>query len=183
MEIRRMTKKEHEYIRGAARLLVECFPHSWPTMTDALVEVESCLDAGKIALVAVGPGEVLGFIGALPQYAQTGWELHPLVVTASSRRQGIGTALVRALESEVARRGCLTLYVGSDDEYNQTSLSDCDLYDHLWERIRDIKNLKGHPYEFYQKLGYTIVGVIPDANGLGKPDIWLARRIDRSMAE
>jgi hypothetical protein len=26
-------------------------------------------------------------------------------------------------------------------------------------------------------MGYTIVGVIPDANGLGKPDILMAKRI------
>ena len=46
------------------------------------------------------------------------------------------------------------------------------------EKIRDIRNLKGHPYAFYQKLGYTIVGVMPDANGRGKPDIYLAKRVE-----
>ena len=30
---------------------------------------------------------------------------------------------------------------------------------------------------FYQKLGYEIVGLIPDANGPGKPDIMMARRL------
>jgi aminoglycoside 6'-N-acetyltransferase I len=28
----------------------------------------------------------------------------------------------------------------------------------------------GHPYEFYMKIGFSIVGVMPDANGVGKPD-------------
>jgi hypothetical protein len=32
--------------------------------------------------------------------------------------------------------------------------------------------------EFYQKLGYVIVGVIPDANGFGKPDIFMAKRLE-----
>jgi aminoglycoside 6'-N-acetyltransferase I len=36
-----------------------------------------------------------------------------------------------------------------------------------------------HPYEFYQKLGYVIVGVIPDANGPGKPDILMAKSLAR----
>ena len=48
----------------------------------------------------------------------------------------------------------------------------------VFEHVARIRNLKGHPYEFYQKLGYVIVGVIPDANGPGKPDIIMARRIE-----
>ena len=32
-----------------------------------------------------------------------------------------------------------------------TSLSGVDLYENVWEKIRTIRNLKGHPFEFYQK--------------------------------
>jgi len=52
-----------------------------------------------------------------------------------------------------------------------------NLYENLWEKIRDIRNLKHHPFEFYQKLGYVVTGVVPDANGLGKPDILMAKRL------
>ncbi len=45
--------------------------------------------------------------------------------------------------------------------------------------VTHIKNLKRHPYEFYQKLGYVIVVLVPDANGLGKPDILMAKSIVR----
>jgi aminoglycoside 6'-N-acetyltransferase I len=58
-----------------------------------------------------------------------------------------------------------------------TSLAGVDLYENLWEQIRDIRNLKHHPFEFYQKMGYIITGVVPDANGIGKPDILMAKRI------
>jgi hypothetical protein len=40
-------------------------------------------------------------------------------------------------------------------------------------------NLRLYPYEFYQKQGYVIVGAIPDVNGFGKPDILMAKRVDR----
>ena len=43
--------------------------------------------------------------------------------------------------------------------------------------LAQIRNLNNHPYEFYQKVGFTIVGVIPDANGFGKPDIMMAKRV------
>jgi aminoglycoside 6'-N-acetyltransferase I len=45
------------------------------------------------------------------------------------------------------------------------------------EHIKNIRNIKNHPYEFYQKMGYTIVGICPDANGFGKPDIYMAKRV------
>jgi aminoglycoside 6'-N-acetyltransferase I len=58
-----------------------------------------------------------------------------------------------------------------------TSLAGVDLYENLWEKIRYIQDLKGHPFGFYQKLGYIITGVVPDANGRGKPDILMAKRL------
>ena len=59
-----------------------------------------------------------------------------------------------------------------------TSLSNTDLYENLWEKIRDIRNLKRHPLEFYQKMGYVISGIVPDANGPGKPDILMAKEFN-----
>lgn len=99
------------------------------------------------------------------------------MVEPNHRNRGIGTMLVKDLEAQVRMRNGITIYVGSDDENGMTSLAGVDLYDNLPERIRNIKNLKGHPYEFYLKLGFKIVGVLPDANGLGKPDIFLAKRV------
>ncbi len=74
-------------------------------------------------------------------------------------------------------QGGITIYLGTDDEDNMTSLSNTDLYPNVVEHIAHIRNLRRHPYEFYQKLGYVIVGVIPDANGMGKPDIIMAKRV------
>ena len=87
--------------------------------------------------------------------------------------------MVEDLEQQVHLRGGLTITLGSDDEDNMTSLSDVDLYENLWEKIRDVRNFKRHPYEFYQKLGYVITGIVPDANGIGKPDIIMSKKVAR----
>ena len=47
----------------------------------------------------------------------------------------------------------------------------------MLEHLAKIKNIKGHPCEFYQKMGFVIVGIMPDANGPGKPDIFMSKRI------
>jgi aminoglycoside 6'-N-acetyltransferase I len=60
-----------------------------------------------------------------------------------------------------------------------TTLAGVNLYPDVWEHVAQIKNLRGHPYEFYQKLGFVIVGVLPDANGPGKPDIYMAKPLHR----
>jgi aminoglycoside 6'-N-acetyltransferase I len=175
--IHALTKREMSFIDDVASLLLTAFPQSYSPMSIAVEEVYDCLLDDRIALVAVGNTHAIGFIGARPQYGTTGWELHPLVVSETCRGQGIGASLVHALEDVIASRGGVTIYLGSDDEFGTTSLSGCDLYDNLWDRIREVRNLGGHPYSFYEKVGYAIVGVIPDANGVGKPDIWMAKRI------
>lgn len=175
MEIRSLTHADTRLVQEAADLLREAFPHSYDDCAEE--EMAKCLSEGRIALVAVEDGDVAGFIGAIPQYGETGWELHPLAVREARQGEGIGTQLIRALETEVAKRGGITLYLGTDDEFDKTSLSGVDLYDDLFGRIERIRNLRRHPYEFYQKMGYRIVGVLPDVNGSGKPDIWMAKRV------
>ena len=94
------------------------------------------------------------------------------------RRQGVGRALVHDLERLVESRGALTLWLGSDDEHDETSAGGVDLYADVPGAIRDLKKLRGeHPAEFYLRLGFRVIGVLPDANGRGKPDIFFAKRV------
>ena len=120
---------------------------------------------------------MLGWIAANSQYDGNVWELHPLVVRSDHRGEGIGRALVQDLEQRVGERGGMTLTLGSDDENNLTSLAGIDLYPNLLKHIAGIQNLGRHPYSFYEKVGFQIVGVLPDANGFGKPDILMAKRV------
>jgi aminoglycoside 6'-N-acetyltransferase I len=172
---------DEEAIRQAANLLVEGFrddwPEAWPTEEEALQEVREALGEGRICRVALGEdGTVLGWIGGIPSYEGKVWELHPLVVRPDLRRRGIGRALVTDLEARVAERGALTLWLGTDDETGMTTLSGVDLYPDVLGHLANIENLRGHPYEFYLKLGFSIIGAMPDANGWGKPDIYMAKR-------
>jgi aminoglycoside 6'-N-acetyltransferase I len=175
MEIKRFDKDNLKYIKEAEELLIESFPLSYSDCANE--EINECLDDERIALMAIEDDQLLGFIGAIPQYGVTGWELHPLVVRKSHQFNGIGSMLIKTLEKEVRYRGGVTIYLGSDDEFDRTSLSNTDLYEDTFDKISVIKNYSKHPYEFYVKMGYKIVGVIPDANGIGKPDIWMAKRV------
>ena len=151
---------------------------AWPNLAAARQEVLESLEPGRISRILLEPsGNVIGWIGGQSQYDGRVWELHPLVVAESHRRRGLGRALVNDIEQLVAQRGALTLWVGSDDERYETTLGGADLYADVPGAIQGVRNLKGHPYEFYLKAGFTIVGVLPDANGRGKPDIFLAKRL------
>ncbi len=163
--------------RQAAELLVENFA-AWPAMEIARAEVSTLLAKNRVCLVAVDENDrVVGLVGGLPDYDGNVWELHPLVVKKSEQGRGIGRQLVAAIERAAKARGAITMMLGTDDESGATTLSGCDLYDGLWKRVSEIQNLKNHPYSFYENCGYSIIGVVPDANGYGRPDILMAKRL------
>ena len=154
-------------------------PDAWPTMVDAMEEVEDSFGPGRISVVAIEGATVLGWAAAIRQYSGHTWELHPVVVNKDHRKAGVGTALIVEIESRVVEHGGLTLWVGTDDENGATNLFGQNLYPDPLKWLSHVRNLKNHPFEFYEKLGFSICGVIPDANGLGKPDIFLAKRVRR----
>ena len=170
-----------ELVDQAARLLFDAFrgrTEDWQSIESAREEVLASAAPDRISRLLVSEsGTVLGWIGGIPSYGGRVWEVHPLVVSGSHRRRGIGRTLVGDLERLVALRGALTLWAGSDDENSETTLSGTDLYPDIPGAIQRIRNLRHHPYEFYLRLGFRIAGVLPDANGRGKPDIFLAKRV------
>ena len=182
MRIADLVPSDEQAIQQIAAMLITAFrehwPEAWPDLESALEEVRESFGDGRVSRVAFDDeGTVVGWIGGIRQYDGNVWELHPLVVRPDCQGQGIGRALVVDLEARVRERGAFTLWLGSDDETGQTTLADVDLYPNLWEHIARIGNPGRHPFEFYQKLGFVIVGVMPDANGPGKPDIFMAKRV------
>lgn len=178
-----LKRENKELIEQTAVLLFESFKDispAWPTIELARDEVYASIGEDKISRIAINHDNVvLGWIGGISMYNGNVWELHPLVVKEEYRGRGIGKALVNDLEEKVKERGGLTIWLGTDDEDNSTSLSNTDLYENLYEKIANIRNLKRHPFTFYQKMGFIIVGVMPDANGIGKPDIYMAKKVSK----
>lgn len=176
MTIIDLSEEDREKMMQAARLLQESF-EAWPTIESAMREVEESFDEECISRVLVNrDGQVIGWIGGRSQYDGNVWELHPLVVQKDRRNEGLGKKLVMDFEEQVRKRGGVTITLGTDDESNQTNLSNKDLYPSIPSYINEFY-ANDHPANFYVKLGYAIVGVIPDANGIGKPDIIMAKRV------
>lgn len=178
MEIINMTQLNEHQIIQAAQILTDSIPIGWPTLQDALDEIKKLLIPENTLLAAVENDIVLGWGGILPEYNGNVFEIHPLAVRSDRRKQGIGRAIVAALENEARKLGGLTIHVGADDERGdgETSFANVDLYDDLTGKIKSFSP-GTHQSGFYLKLGYKIIGVMPDANGVGKPGIFLGKRL------
>lgn len=182
MRIEQLTSDSTALLIAVADVLVDGFTGTgaevWQTRDDALETVQESLDEDRISRVAVDDdGRVLGWISAVETYGGHVWEIHPLVVRRDCQGRGVGRALVEDLEQQVRERGGMTVCLGTDDENGRTSIGGADLYPDPLDAARQIEDLGGHPFAFYRRLGYAVVGVLPDANGYGKPDILMAKRV------
>jgi aminoglycoside 6'-N-acetyltransferase I len=181
MQIIALTPDREDLIRQVAQILVEAFAdHSpaWTTIEEGIAEVHESFAEKRISRVALDDdGNATGWISGIEQYDGNVYELHPLAVSPKHQRKGIGAMLVRDLEEQVRQTGAITLWLGSDDETDRTSLGGADVYPNPLEHAQNIQNPGGHPYQFYEKMGFVVVGIMPDANGFGKPDIFMAKRV------
>jgi aminoglycoside 6'-N-acetyltransferase I len=162
----------------AARILRDALP--WTEFAEpgaAEVEVARTLqDEDRSGLVALDGETVLGWVGVIETHSHA-WELHPLAVDPPRQRQGIGGQLVAALEAQVRAEGVITLYLGTDDETDGTNLFGRELFPNVLGAAAEIAPTNGHAFTFYRRHGYEVVGVMPHANGFGRPDIFMAKRI------
>ena len=183
MKIINMNELNESQLRQAAQILTDELPIGWPSLSDALEEIDEITALCKeepeaLFLAAVEDDEVIGWCGILPSYDGHVYELHPLAVRRDRQGKGIGAKLVGAVEAAAREKGGLTLWLGADDEKpsGETSLANTDLYDDLSKLMQDFKP-GTHQSAFYLKLGFKIIGVMPDANGIGKPDIFFAKKL------
>jgi aminoglycoside 6'-N-acetyltransferase I len=174
----RLDTRQQDEAARVLNLALATMSESYRKIEDAKAEVATFFsDPERFGLAAVEGGHVVGWIGAIRTYDH-GWELHPLCVHPQHQRRGLGRMLVRALEAAAKAENICTLYLGSDDEFGGTTIAGADLFTDVVSHIRDIAvTADHHPLDFYRKVGFTVVGLLPDVNGPGKPDILLAKRI------
>ena len=182
MKIQPLRADDEDALHQAARLLVDGFrddwPDAWPDFESALAEARLCTVGDRSAWAAFDEeGRVAGWIGGIRTYDGNVWELHPMVVREELRGRGVGRALVAELEARAGEAGAHTLWLGTDDENGGTSLAGVHLFPGLLDRVRALRSLRRHPFTFYQRMGFEVAGVVPDANGPGKPDILMAKSL------
>ncbi len=172
--------------RQAAKVLAETFVAAgndiWANPHVARQEVDECTAEPNICIGLCDGDVLLGWVGLRPMYEKT-WELHPMAVSPRHQKHGVGRQLLEEIEARARERGIIGIALGTDDEREQTSLARVDIdADNVFTEISRIENLDRHPFEFYKKCGYIVVGIIPNANGPRKPDIWMWKDIrERSL--
>ena len=165
----------------AARILRDALAHL-PSAYNEAGEAEAevalrSVDGDWLGHAALEGDRLVGWIGAIRTYSH-GWEIHPLVVAPDCQRRGIGSALIAALEARARSEGVLTLFLGSDDDYGGTNLFGRNLWpDVVGQAATTEATARGHALTFYRRHGYEVVGLLPDVNGAGRPDIMLAKRL------
>lgn len=168
-------------VEQAAHALLEAFRDrgfpAWQTMDDARIEVDECAIDEYICVGMMEDSRLLGWAGLRPMYDRT-WELHPMVIRLECQGKGLGRQLLEEVERQARNRGIIGIALGTDDEIFETSLSGKELNaSNIYNELKNVTNIGRHPFEFYAKCGYIVVGVIPDADGPGKPDIWMWKKL------
>ena len=178
VDFRALTAVQHADAAGILRDALAKLPSGYQGPGEAEAEVEQRRTQDEwLGFAALESGRLVGWIGAIKTYTH-GWEVHPLVVAPDRQRHGVGSALMAALEARARREGVLTLFLGSDDDYGGTTLFARDLWPDVPRHIDDVQATgRGHALTFYRRHGYEIVGLLPDVNGAGRPDILMAKRL------
>ena len=165
-------KESTNTMAQAAKILLESMQDAemWPDLDKdgAMETVNESINDENICIGIKANDELIGWVTLTPMYEKT-WELHPLAISPKYKNKGYGKILMEELEKLAREKGIIGIWLSSGDETNKTSLSEVEITEkNIFEEIKNIKNLKKHPYEFYIKCGYIIIGIVPNAYGSKK---------------
>lgn len=178
-EIVDLDTNDSELVEQLAKITFEAFKENSPDWVPEIgLARNQVLDAGspgRLGRVVMADGRVAGWVGLIK--GKRVWEIHPIAVAIEHQFKGLGHLLVEDVASIAKRAGALTLYAGTSDEVGTTNLFGVDLYIDPANSISNIQATGRNPFKFWQNAGFTVVGLMPDAEGVGKPGIELARRL------
>jgi aminoglycoside 6'-N-acetyltransferase I len=169
---------QHRAAAEVLRTALAHLPSGYQGPGEAEAEVTlRCGEHDWLGYAALEGERLVGWVGAIRTYSH-GWELHPLVVAPDRQRDGIGSMLLTAIEVHARRTGVLTMFFGTDDEHGGTTAFGRDLWPDLARHTATIApSARGHALTFYRRHGYQVIGLLPDVNGPGRPDIMMAKRL------
>ncbi|SEP47711.1 aminoglycoside 6'-N-acetyltransferase I [Rhodospirillales bacterium URHD0017] len=178
VDFRSITKAQRAAAGEILRSALAHLPSAHQGAGEAEAEVDLRWNDGDWLGSATLDGErLVGWVGAIRTYSH-GWELHPLVVAPDRQRQGIGTTMIATIEARARQEGVLTMFLGTDDEHGGTTAFGYDLWADLPRYTAAIEaSTRGHALTFYRRHGYQVIGLLPDVNGPGRPDILMAKRL------
>ena len=180
MKIRDLSDIDTDLIEQIADFLFQCFrkysPEWFPDLTASKEEIEESFLTGRRSRVLLDDGgRALGWIGAITD--ENLWEIHPIAVAPIAQRKGYGRILVDDVCELARSEGAVAIWASANDETNATSFSQMDLYKEASSALTSFAAEADHPVQFWVKMGFSLVGVLPDEEGLGKPGIHFSKRL------
>ena len=158
-------------------------PNWLPTVEAARDEVIESLGRDRLSRALVDTAqEPVGWVGVIPHSSGRVWEIHPIAVRPGGQNRGSGRLLIEDVEQLAQSHGVLTLFAGTSDETGATSLFGVNLYENPVAAMATIRCHETHALKFWLRVGFRVVGVMPDAEGVGKPGIHVAKSVNHREA-
>lgn len=173
----RLDEAAYVLYRAASR-----YSSAFPTPDAALGEL---LDVARttdaVTFVALNlAGEVCGLASAAPYRSSSVLRVHPLVVDPPFQRRGVGRTLLKTVEDAARELGFSTLILALEDEAGQTSLSGKSLFPDPLAPMTRFVPPAAHPSTFLKRMGFGLTGVLPEAAGPGRPELWFAKSLEEN---
>lgn len=179
-EIINLEKEDKSRIDQIAKFLYQCFqknaPEWLPSLKSCRREVNKSFQEDRRSRVLIdGDGNAVGWVGAITD--EHLWEIHPIAIAPGQQGKGYGLLLVSDIVELARNSGAVAIWAGTADETGVTSFSAIDLYENPASAFESFSAPRDHPVSFWSKTGLSLVGVMPDEEGLGKPGIHFAMRL------
>ena len=175
-----LSQEDAALLRGVADLLVVACPSLYGgDVTQALADVVQFAPE-DLGLIARDPeGTPIGWLRAEHFPGQASAEIKLVAVQPTRRRQGVARTLVMAAEERMRSQDCVTMLATVGDTRGRTNLYGVDVTEDAPGLLAGFHCHADHPAGFFLRVGYRLVGLLPDAYGPGKHDLTLARRISQ----